>query len=153
MLDHVFSEKDFEVIFESDLSFEEHIFNQVKKTNSMVGLIKRSFLHLTPDLFRQLYITFVRPHLEYAQVVWFPKLRKRSKLLEDVQRTLHGSSKLASIGHTQINSSRMESRRMNTDVLLTIWWKCTNIFTSTLQQQYRVSSLLGPVQVETTNLN
>ena len=86
MLDHVFSEKDLGVIFDSDLSFEEHIFNQVKKANSMVGLIKRSFFHLTPDLFRQLYITFVRPHLEYAQVIWSPKLQKHSKLLEGVQR-------------------------------------------------------------------
>ena len=86
VLDHVFSEKDLGVIFDSDLSFEEHIFNQVKKANSMVGLIKRSFFHLTPDLFRQLYITFVRPHLEYAQVIWSPKLQKHSKLLEGVQR-------------------------------------------------------------------
>ena len=86
VLYHVFSEKDLGVIFDSDLSFEEHIFNQVKKANSMVGLIKRSFFHLTPDLFRQLYITFVRPHLEYAQVIWSPKLQKHSKLLEGVQR-------------------------------------------------------------------
>ena len=86
VLDHVFSEKDLGVIFDSDLYFEEQIFNPVKKANSMVGLIKRSFLHLTPDLFRQLYITFVRPHLEYAQVIWSPKLQKHSKLLEGVQR-------------------------------------------------------------------
>ena len=32
VLDHVFSEKDLGVIFDSDLSFEEHIFNQVKKS-------------------------------------------------------------------------------------------------------------------------
>ena len=86
VLEHVFSEKDLGVIFDSDLSFEEHILAQVRKANSMVGLIKRSFFHLSPSLFRQLYTTFVRPHLEYAQVVWSPKLRKHSKLLEGVQR-------------------------------------------------------------------
>ena len=86
VLGHVFSEKDIGVIFGSDLPFEEHILTQVRKANSMVGLIKRSFLRLSPSLFRQLYTTFVRPHLEYAQVVWSPKLRKHSKLLEDVQR-------------------------------------------------------------------
>ena len=85
MLEHVFSEKDLGVIFNSDLSFEEHILAQVRKANSMVGLIKRSFFHLSPSLFRQLYTTFLRPHLEYAQVVWSPKLRKHSKLLESVQ--------------------------------------------------------------------
>ena len=56
MLDHVFSEKDLGVIFDSNLSFEEHIFNQVKKENSMVALIKRSFFHLIPNIFCQLYI-------------------------------------------------------------------------------------------------
>ena len=39
VLDHVFSEKDLGVIFDSDLSFEEHI-QPSKKANSMVGLIK-----------------------------------------------------------------------------------------------------------------
>ena len=86
VLDHVCSEKDLGVTFDNDLSFEKHLFNQVKKANSMVGLIKRSFFHLTPDLFRELYVTFVRPHLEYAQVIWSPKLRKHSELLEGVQR-------------------------------------------------------------------
>ena len=86
VLEHVFSEKDLGVIFDSNLSFEEHILAQVRKANSMVGLIKRSFFHLSPSLFCQLYTTFVRPHLEYAQVVWSPKLRKHSKLLEGVQR-------------------------------------------------------------------
>ena len=86
VLEHVFSEKDLGVIFDSDLSFEEHILVQVRKANSIVGLIKRSFFHLSPSLFRQLYTTFVRPHLEYVQVVWSPKLCKHSKLLEGVQR-------------------------------------------------------------------
>ena len=103
VLDHVFSEKDLGVIFDSDLSFEEHIFNQVKKANPMVGLIKRSFFHLTPDLFRQLYITFVRPHLEYAQVIWSPKItetfqatRRRPKKSYTDRRSLQASAILKS---------------------------------------------------------
>ena len=58
----------------------------MRKANSIVGLIRRSFFHLSPPLFKQLYTTFVRPHLEYAQVVWSPKLRKTTKLIEGVQR-------------------------------------------------------------------
>ena len=86
VLEHVFSEKDLGVTFDSNLTFEEHIMNKIKKANSMVGMIRRSFSYLSPDLFRQLYSTFVRPHLEYAQVVWHPKLRKHSNLIEGVQR-------------------------------------------------------------------
>ena len=74
VLERVSSEKDLGVVFDNTLSFEERIVNKVKKANSMVGLIRRSFLHLSPEMFRTLYITFVRPHLEYQQVVWSPKL-------------------------------------------------------------------------------
>ena len=52
VLEHVFSKKDLGVIFDSDLSFEKHILAQVRKANSMVGLIKRSFFHLSHSLFR-----------------------------------------------------------------------------------------------------
>ena len=58
----------------------------LKKANSIVGLIKRSFTYLTPQLFKQLFTSFVRPHLEYGQVIWFPKLRKHANIIENVQR-------------------------------------------------------------------
>ena len=86
MLDHVFSEKDFEVIFDSDLSFEQHIFYQGKEANSMVGIIKRSSFHLTPDLFPQLYYNICQTPFKVAQVIWSQKLQKHSKLVKGVQR-------------------------------------------------------------------
>ena len=54
----------------------------------MVGvLFRKSFLHLSPEMFRvRCNITFVRPHLEYAQAVWSPKLCKHINLIESVQR-------------------------------------------------------------------
>ena len=50
-----------------------------------MGLIRRSFSFLNCDLFKRLYTTFVRPHLEYAQVVWSPHLVKQVKMIENVQ--------------------------------------------------------------------
>ena len=85
-LEHVFDEKDIGVILDPELKFEEHIAAKVKKANAMMGLIRRSFSHLGPDLFKKLYTTFVRPHLEYAQAVWSPHLRKNINLIENVQR-------------------------------------------------------------------
>ena len=85
-LEHTFIEKDLGVLIDSDLSFEEHISKQVNKANSMLGVIRRSFDYLSPKIFCTLYSTFVRPHLEYAQSVWSPKLRKRANLIERVQR-------------------------------------------------------------------
>ena len=85
-LEHVDQEKDLGVIIDSELTFEAHIFNKIKKANSIVGLISRSFEFLSPEMFRSLYIAFVRPHLEYAQVVWSPRLIKYINAIEGVQQ-------------------------------------------------------------------
>ena len=84
-LEHVFSEKDLGVTFDSELQFEEHITSKVNKANAIVGLIRRSFAFLDCHLFKKLYTTFVRPHLEYAQSVWAPHLQKYTDILEKVQ--------------------------------------------------------------------
>ena len=85
-LEHVFEEKDLGILIDSELTFEEHIAKQVKKANSILGMINRSFERLNPTIFLVLYTAFVRPHLEYAQSVWSPKLRKYVNLIEGVQR-------------------------------------------------------------------
>ena len=51
-----------------------------------MGLIRRSFSFLDGTLFRKLFITFVRPNIEYAQVVWAPHLVKHINMLENVQK-------------------------------------------------------------------
>ena len=84
-LEHVFEEKDLGVYVDSDLKFEAHIASKVNKANSIVGLIRRSFNYLDGELFKKLYISFVRPHLEYAQSVWQPHLVKYKNILENVQ--------------------------------------------------------------------
>ena len=84
-LDHVFSEKDLGVTFDTDLEFEEHITSKVNKANAIMGLIRRSFSFLDKEFFKKLYVTFVRPHLEYAQSVWAPHLKKYVDMLEKVQ--------------------------------------------------------------------
>ena len=86
LLDHVFEETDLGVTIDSEVKFEEHISKKVNKANSIVGLIRRSFTHLDGYLFKRLYTTFVRPHLEYAQAVWSPISQKLIDMLENVQK-------------------------------------------------------------------
>ena len=45
-LDHVFEEKDLGVTIDMELTFEEHVATKVKKANSIMGLIHRSFSFL-----------------------------------------------------------------------------------------------------------
>ena len=68
-----------------ELTFEEHMASKIKKANGIMGLIRRTFSFLDAETFRKLYTSFVRPHLEYANTVWSPFLRKHIKMLESVQ--------------------------------------------------------------------
>ena len=84
-LEHVDHEKDLGIVVDSELSFAEHICEKVRVANGLVGQIRRSFSFLDCDAFRRIYITFVRPHLEYCQSVWSPHLKKYINELEKVQ--------------------------------------------------------------------
>ena len=84
-LEHVYDENDLGVKIDSALQFDEHISEKIKKANSTMRLIRRSFSYLDGPLFKKLYTAFVRPHLEYAQAVWSPHLRKYINALENVQ--------------------------------------------------------------------
>ena len=79
-------EKDVGVIFTENMKFDEHINNAVKKANQMTGLIKRSFEYIDKKMFLKLYKAIVRPHLEYANVVWHPIYIRQKQLIEGVQR-------------------------------------------------------------------
>ena len=79
-------EKDLGVLVDENLSFAKHITNQVTKANRLVGQIKRTFTYLDKESMRQLFISFVRPHLEFANVVWSPHHKKYIEMIEKVQR-------------------------------------------------------------------
>ena len=85
-LDTVPKEKDLGVTIDCDLSFIQHMIEKVNKANSMVGIIRRSFVCLDASMFLQLYKAMVRPHLEYANQVWSPQAKKYREMIENVQR-------------------------------------------------------------------
>ena len=66
----VIEEKDFGVLIDSDLRFENHILSKVKTCNRILGLIKRNFKNINLNGFLLLYKSLIRSHLEYAQTVW-----------------------------------------------------------------------------------
>ena len=80
------AEKDLGVIVDSQLTFKDHISQSTTKANKILGVIRRSFDHLTNDTFVQLYKALVRPILEYGHSVWQPALKSLQKDIEDVQR-------------------------------------------------------------------
>ena len=69
-LDGIEEENDLGVLFNSSLKFGNHIHKIVHKANRLLGLIKRTFSYLEPQMLGLLYTTLIRLHLDYACVVW-----------------------------------------------------------------------------------
>ena len=85
-LEHIQEEKDLGVIIDSTLKFETHIDSKVRTANKIMGVIRRSFTYLDSTIFTRLFKALVRPHLEYANPVWHPTLKKTKTQIEKVQR-------------------------------------------------------------------
>jgi len=68
---------------DKDLRFSQHIETRV---NRLLGLIRMSYEHLDAESMKLLFVALVRPHLEFGNVVWSPRLEKDKKLVEGVQR-------------------------------------------------------------------
>ena len=102
-------EKDLGVWMDGTLKFSHHVAHAVSKANQLLGLIRRSFTYLDGPLLKQLYTTIVRPHLEYANVVWHPYLMKDIEALERVQ---HRTTKLV----PQLSRSPYEDRLKHLDL-------------------------------------
>ena len=85
-LQKVTEEKDLGVIVDENLNFRKHISGKIAKANSLVFLIKHTFKHLNADMFKMLFKSLVRPHLEYASTVWSPYYKTDIENLEKVQR-------------------------------------------------------------------
>ena len=85
-LESVSEEKDLGVLFQKDLKFSSHNSQKINKANSMLAIIKRTFEYLDQKIFLRLYMAMVRPHVEYANIVWYPHYRKDIEAVESVQR-------------------------------------------------------------------
>ena len=79
-------EKDLGVTFDDNLTFGPHIHRVVSKANQMIGIIKRTFTLREKFTFLKLYKAFVRPHLEYGNIIWYPVWKYQSIAIENVQR-------------------------------------------------------------------
>lgn len=80
------TEKDLGVIFDKNLTFSDHIQSKVNLANRNLGLIFKTFSFMDKEMFKTLYKSLVRPHLEYGSVIWSPRLKKNKISVENVQR-------------------------------------------------------------------
>ena len=78
--------KDLGVIIDAQLKFHSQCSVVVNKANRLLGLIKKSFLNITTDMFTSLYKALVRPVLEYGNLIWAPHYKTDINKLENIQQ-------------------------------------------------------------------
>ena len=123
-LEVVSEEKDLGITIDNNLKFSKHVVNQVNKANRILGAIRHTFATIDRYNFLPLYKSIVRPHLEYATVIWSPKLKRDRDALEQVQRRatrlVNGLSHLSYPERLQsLNLPTLEFRRQRNDVIET----------------------------------
>jgi hypothetical protein len=73
-------EKDRRVTVDNHLQFEELMQSKENKANSVMRMIRRTYAQLDEDRFLLLYQSLVCQHLEYANLVWAPNLKKKKHI-------------------------------------------------------------------------
>ena len=99
------SEKDLGVWISDTLNWNIHTDNIVAKAQKMLGLLYRTLRDIDGyTVKRLLYLTWVRPTVEYASPVWSPYIKRNINKIEQVQ---HRASRLI-LGHEVDYKSRLE---------------------------------------------
>ena len=90
--------RDLGIIIDNNLNFTKHSEQIVKDCNSLLYLINRTITSRNQRVYLQLYLTLLRPKLEYGVPFWEPLFKKDVLALESIQRKVtkkvHGLSSL-----------------------------------------------------------
>ena len=79
-------EKDLDMNVKDDLKWSGHVDRAVAKANRILGMLKRTFESMHPGLWKDLYVSLVMAHLEYAVQAWNSHLHGDIEKIERVQK-------------------------------------------------------------------
>jgi ribonucleases P/MRP protein subunit RPP40 len=79
-------ERDLGIILTPDFKFSAQSAHAASKANSMLAMLRHTFMSRDVETWSSLYRTYIRPHLEFAISAWNPLLKRDIKMLEKVQR-------------------------------------------------------------------
>ena len=125
ILEEVTQEKDLGVIVSNNLKPSLQCAKAVKKANSVLGQMRRSFYYRDKSVWVKMYKTFVRHHMELSVQAWSPWLKKDIELLEQVQK--RAVDMVVGLSSTSYNEKlkelkllSLEDRRLRGD-LIQVW--------------------------------
>ena len=116
------SEKDLGIFISNDLKFDQQVKHAAAKATQVLGQLNRTFKYWTPSTFKTLYVSYVRPHLEYGAPTWSPYRIKDIKTLELVQRRATKLvTHLKNLDYSErliaLNLTTLEERRTRGDLI------------------------------------
>lgn len=82
--------RDLRVLIDAKLTLKEHIAAQVAKANRTLGIIRRTFTYMDKNTLVLLFKSLVRPHLDYCNIVIYPRT---IGLMQDVERVQRRATK------------------------------------------------------------
>ena len=89
-LEHVEKFCDLGVVRDSELKFENHIYDKINIASKMLGIINGNFKDLDKSSFILLYKSLVRSRIEFAHSVWCPY---KKDLIYDIEGYKRGQQK------------------------------------------------------------
>ena len=79
------STKHLGLILDERLSFRLHIKEALQKAKKGLGLLKYMSRHVSRDVLDTMYKMYIRPHLDYADVIFHGQIQESMDLLESIQ--------------------------------------------------------------------
>lgn len=124
ILEDVSMQKDLGIIVDKELKFHEQTAAAVKKANQVLGIIKKTIYTKSKNTIPLLYMSLVRPHLEYANAAWGPHYKMDQQKIEKVQR--RATKLIEDIKHLSyqdrlrnLNMPSLQHRRLRGDIIET----------------------------------
>ena len=146
------SHKHLGLTFSNNCSWNEHINNITKTAYSRLNLLRALKFKVNRNALEKMYISFIRPLLEYSDSVWDNASTESKKQLEAVHneaaRIITGATKLCSIKKflTDLGWESLQSRRSKHKLIL--FYKMVN----GLAPEY-LQTLVPPTVQNTTSYN
>jgi Reverse transcriptase (RNA-dependent DNA polymerase)/Endonuclease-reverse transcriptase len=117
-------ERDIGVLVTDDLKPSAQCAKAAKTATTVLGQILRSFRYRDKNIFKALYLRYVRPHLEFSSPAWSPWLQKDVQVLEKVQkravRMINGLNADTYEGKLrELGIQSLADRRKEADMVLT----------------------------------